>query len=244
MGKKIAAKSPNKSQQTNSIVNLEKKPKSIERPNILTVDHLPEENTDSVVLSSEQTIKPFENVRPRKQKSANLTPKERTSRKNDLLKRAKRMSTDSFLRIPYDPIFQNGKPISETPRKSESNSTLFDQKSPRLMSSKPFSPYNYNRPLSVAEIIEGWPFKSPLKRSANANQRNHPAGKGNRSTMKKPSTQLNVPNMHEANKENEWNTENVDNILGSADSGGRYPKSMYISPFGITGRRPISQSNS
>ncbi|XP_031627999.1 uncharacterized protein LOC116343860 [Contarinia nasturtii] len=234
---------PTKSHPNVSIVNLEKKPKSIERPKVVAVvDRLPdEENTDGVVEPTEQ-IKPFDYVKPKKQKSATSTPTAPVTRKGDLLKRAKRMSSDSFLRIPYDPIFQKANPISETPRKSESNSTLFDKKSPRLMFGKPFSPYNFNKTLSVAEIIEGWPFKSPMKRSINGN-RSQPAGSGN-SSAKKAITKLSVLTAHEAKNGNEWNKENAsDNIQGSAESGGRYPKSLYISPFGIHARRPLNQYN-
>lgn len=218
------------------VINLETKSRCVEKP-VIEVKEMANTTPKPQTRSKSHEQKKVKSSKP---KSVVLTPIVLFNHCDDV-------ADTNPLKHSQSCMMRKAKRYSESPKKSKPHQPMFQPNTPQSMSTskKPFSPSNLNKCLTVAEIIEGWPFKSPLKNSIiDANRRNRSVFGVSPS---KNNTTKNVPAKNDANKENqwdkknEWNKENDENMLANDAPDERYPKSMYISPFfNITGRRPIN----
>ncbi|XP_055298197.1 uncharacterized protein LOC129566361 [Sitodiplosis mosellana] len=158
------------------------------------------------------------------------------SRSNDVAQ----VDTHLFDGNPNHVMFASAKPSVTTPKKLiPSEPSFLGQKSPQLspFKGKAFSPSNVNKSkrLSVSEMIEGWPFKRPQQsvikdKKLNCHQ-----------TIEKVENIVHSAKFLETSEPIQHNNADVnkENVPATAISNERYPKSMYVSPFTIVGRRPI-----
>lgn len=204
----------------------------------LSVDRSLNVIANTVLKSKQHALRKTRKSEPIKPKVAVLRPTILISRSNDMatdgIKR-KRNGDEHFLdENGNHSVFSRGKQSFATPKKGKiPKQSFFGQRSPQLLpfNSKAFSPSNVNksRNMSVAEIIEGWPFKHPQNKPINNELSCKPPMENVVHTCPEPS-------IASESRNNEVNKENV-RVNSISDE--RYPLSMYISPFPIVGRRPI-----
>lgn len=205
-------------------LNSEQLPAARSRSNSI-VNLAPESNQQTIIIKQRK-------IKSTKRQVAILRPTILINQSDNMAK-VERMFDENG----NNTVFGSGRQSFATPTKLKlPEPSFFGQRSQQLspqlssLNSTAFSPSNANKPKSksVAEIIEGWPFKYPP---------NAINGKRNR---KIPNETAEFPEANNSTKNhnNEMNKENVPVDIVSNE---RYPKSLYISPFTVAGRRPIRQ---
>lgn len=182
---------------------------------------------------NQQTIIKQRKIKSTKRQVAVLRPTIQISQSNNMAQ-VERMFDENA----NNTVFGSGKQSFATPTKlNVPEPSFFGQRSPQLspLNNRAFSPSKVNKPKtkSVAEIIEGWPFKYTQKGAIN--------DKLNRKIANETIVQTaNCPEESSTTK-NSYNEVNKENVPNGVVSGERYPKSLYTSPFTVTSRRLIRQ---